>query len=160
LFRLWATQTPPGRIEVVPFDQIMPGVADGTYEAGLVIHEARFTYPRYDLAALADLGEWWEADTGLPIPLGAILARRGLDAARLTAVIRESVERAWADPAASHDYVASHADEMDPAVQQQHIALYVNDFTRDLGPAGYAAIETLLTRAAAAGLTPPCPPLR
>ena len=76
LFRLWSAERPPARIEVVPFHQIMPGVADGTYDAGLVIHEARFTYPRYGLTALADLGEWWEEDTGLPIPLGAILARR------------------------------------------------------------------------------------
>ncbi|MEN3357551.1 MAG: 1,4-dihydroxy-6-naphthoate synthase [Mycobacteriales bacterium] len=164
LFRLWAADPAgagsPGRIEVVPFSQIMPGVRDGRYDAGLVIHEARFTYPGYGLRSLADLGEWWEGGTGLPIPLGAILARRGLDAARLTAAIRGSVEYAWADPAASREYVASHADEMDPAVQQQHIDLYVNEFTRDLGTEGYAAIEALLTRAAAAGLTPPCPPLR
>jgi 1,4-dihydroxy-6-naphthoate synthase len=164
LFRLWAAAPAgagvPGRIEVVPFSQIMPGVRDGRYDAGLVIHEARFTYPGYGLTSLADLGEWWEGGTGLPIPLGAILARRTLDAARLTAVIRASVEHAWADPAASREYVARHADEMDPAVQRQHIDLYVNDFTRDLGADGYAAIEGLLTRAAAAGLTPPCPPLR
>ncbi len=164
LFRLWAADPAgagvPGRIEVVPFSQIMPGVRDGRYDAGLVIHEARFTYPAYGLTSLADLGEWWEGSTGLPIPLGAILARRTLDAARLTAVIRASVEHAWADPAASREYVASHAQEMDPAVQRQHIDLYVNDFTRDLGADGYAAIEGLLGRAAAAGLTPPCPPLR
>jgi 5,8-dihydroxy-2-naphthoate synthase len=164
LFRLWAGSPAgagtPGRIEVVPFGQIMPGVRDGRYDAGLVIHEARFTYPGYGLACLADLGEWWEGDTGLPIPLGAILARHGLDRARLTAVIRASVERAWADPAASRDYVASHAQEMEPAVQQQHIALYVNEFTRDLGAEGYAAVRGLLDRSADAGLTPPCPPLR
>ncbi|MEU7864933.1 MqnA/MqnD/SBP family protein, partial [Nonomuraea sp. NPDC049141] len=77
LFRLWAAERPPARIEVVPFHEIMPGVAAGRYDAGLVIHEARFTYPRHGLTALVDLGEWWEADTGLPIPLGAILARRG-----------------------------------------------------------------------------------
>jgi 1,4-dihydroxy-6-naphthoate synthase len=164
LFRLWAGSPAgagaPARIEVVPFGQIMPGVRDGRYDAGLVIHEARFTYPGYGLTSLADLGAWWEGDTGLPIPLGAILARRRLDAARLTAVIRASVEHAWAHPAASQRYVASHAQELAPAVQQQHIDLYVNEFTRDLGPAGYAAIEALLTRAAAAGLTPACPPLR
>jgi 1,4-dihydroxy-6-naphthoate synthase len=164
LFRLW-TEAPagagrPARIEVVPFHQIMPGVRDGRYDAGLVIHEARFTYPGYGLSSLADLGDWWEGETGLPIPLGAILARRDLDAARLTAVIRASVEHAWADPPASRTYVAAHAQEMDPAVQQQHIDLYVNEFTRDLGADGYAAAEHLLTRAAAANITPPCPPLR
>ena len=71
-------------------------------------------------------------------------------------MVRASVEHAWADPAASRDYVAEHADEMSPDVQQQHIALYVNEFTRDLGDEGYAAVEALLDRAARrAGLTPP-----
>ena len=95
LFRLWAAQSPeraPGEIVVVPFEKIMPGVADGTYDAGLVIHEARFTYPRYGLAQLVDLGEWWESDTGLPIPLGAILAHRErVDAAAATEWVRASV---------------------------------------------------------------------
>jgi 1,4-dihydroxy-6-naphthoate synthase len=164
LFRLWAASPAglgrPGRIEVVPFGEIMPGVRDGRYGAGLVIHEARFTYPAYGLSCLADLGVWWEGETGLPIPLGAIIARRRLDATRLAAVVRESVERAWADPDASRGYVAEHAQEMDPRVQRQHIELYVNGYTRDLGEEGYAAAATLLGWAAAAGLTPPCPPLR
>src|ERR1700755_562271 len=100
LFRLWAQGQQPKSIEVVPFHQIMPGVADGTFDAGLVIHEARFTYPRYGLTAMVDLGEWWEADTGLPIPLGAILAKRGVvDAAAATEWVRRSVSMAWADPA-------------------------------------------------------------
>jgi 1,4-dihydroxy-6-naphthoate synthase len=160
LFRLWSAGTPPGRVDVVPFDRIMPGVAAGRYDAGLVIHEARFTYPSYGLSCLADLGEWWEAETGLPIPLGAILARRGLDAGRLGAAARASVEYAWRHPEASAGYVAEHAQEMSPEVQRQHIALYVNEFTRDLGDEGYAAAEALLGRAAAAGLAPGCPPLR
>jgi 5,8-dihydroxy-2-naphthoate synthase len=160
LFRLWAAGNPPGEVVVVPFDKIMPGVAGGEYDAGLVIHEARFTYPSYGLECAADLGEWWEGDTGLPIPLGAILARRGLDAALLGRTARESVEYAWAHPEASAAYVAEHAQEMSPDVQRQHIDLYVNDFTRELGDEGYAAAEALLSRASAAGLTPPCPPLR
>ncbi|MBV9823289.1 MAG: 1,4-dihydroxy-6-naphthoate synthase [Actinobacteria bacterium] len=166
LMRLWAAGQSPASIEVVPFAQIMPGVRDGRFDAGLVIHEARFTYPRYGLAALADLGEWWEASTGHPIPLGAILARRDLEAKReldpdaLTRVVRASVDYAFAHPQASAAYVAEHADELDPEVQRQHIALYVNDFTRDLGEAGYAAIEELLGRAAAAGLVPPTGPVR
>jgi 1,4-dihydroxy-6-naphthoate synthase len=160
LFRLWSAQNPPGRIEVVPFDQIMPGVADGTYDAGLVIHEARFTYPRYGLEALADLGEWWEGDTGLPIPLGAILAKRGVvDPAEATEWIRTSVSMAWADPDASRDFVLANAQEMEPEVVQQHIKLYVNEFTLDLGAEGFAAADALLGRAAAAGLTPPVKPL-
>jgi len=160
LLRLWAAGQRPARIDVVPFAKIMPAVRDGEYDAGLVIHEARFTYPGYGLTALADLGAWWEADTGLPIPLGAILARRGLDAAALARVLRASVEYAWAHPTASAAYVAEHADEMSPDVQQQHIDLYVNEFTRDLGDKGYAAATALLDRAHAAGLTPASPPLR
>jgi 1,4-dihydroxy-6-naphthoate synthase len=82
------------------------------------------------------------------------MARRGLDTAALAAAARASVEHAWANPSASAAYVAEHADEMSPDVQQRHIALYVNEFTRDLGEEGYAAVDGLLTRAAAAGLTP------
>jgi 1,4-dihydroxy-6-naphthoate synthase len=160
LFRLWATGQRPSRIDVVPFASIMPAVRDGRYDAGLVIHEARFTYPSYGLTALADLGEWWERDTGLPIPLGAIIARRDLDAEQLTRVIRASVEYAWAHPDASADYIAEHADEMSPDVQRQHIELYVNEFTRDLDDEGYAAVEALLARAHAAGLVPTNPKLR
>jgi len=160
LFRLWASGQRPQRIDVVPFASIMPAVRDGLYDAGLVIHEARFTYPSYGLTALVDLGAWWESDTGLPIPLGAILAARDLDAAALTRVVRASVEHAWAHPSASAAYVAEHADEMSPEVQRQHIELYVNEFTRDLGDEGYAAASALLDRAFAAGLTPSSPRLR
>jgi 1,4-dihydroxy-6-naphthoate synthase len=155
LFRLWAAGQRPRSIDVVPFHQIMPGVAAGTYDAGLVIHEARFTYPRYGLHALIDLGEWWEADTGLPIPLGAILARRGtVDPVAAADWIRTSVRQAWADPDRSRKYVLAHAQEMEPDVVQRHIALYVNEFTEDLGDEGRTAVDTLLGRAAAAGLTP------
>jgi 1,4-dihydroxy-6-naphthoate synthase len=160
LFRLWAAGQRPARIDVVPFTSIMPAVRAGQYDAGLVIHEARFTYPDYGLTALVDLGAWWEGDTGLPIPLGAILARRDRDAAALTSVVRASVDYAWAHPAASAAYIAEHADEMSPEVQQQHIALYVNQFTRELGDEGYSAVSALLDRAHAAGLTPSSPALR
>ncbi|MDG4795783.1 1,4-dihydroxy-6-naphthoate synthase [Micromonospora sp. WMMD1082] len=155
LFRLWAAGRTPRRIEVVPFHEIMPGVAAGRYDAGLVIHEARFTYPRHGLTAVVDLGEWWESDTGLPIPLGAILARRGVvDPQEAAGWIRDSVRRAWADPAASRAYVLAHAQEMEPDVVDRHIALYVNEFTADLGGAGLAAVEALLGRATDAGLVP------
>lgn len=155
LFRLWSAERPPARIEVVPFHEIMPGVAAGKYDAGLVIHEARFTYPRHGLTALVDLGEWWEGDTGLPIPLGAILARKGsVDPVEAAGWIRESVRQAWANPEASREYVLSHAQEMEPDVVDRHIGLYVNDFTANLGDAGFAAVEALLGRAADAGLVP------
>ena len=158
LFRLWAQDQGVASIEVLPFDKIMPAVAAGTVDAGLIIHESRFTYPTYGLTALVDLGDWWESETGLPIPLGAILARRSLgeeQIARLGATIRASVEYAWAQPEASRSYVLEHSQEMAPEVVDQHIALYVNSFSADLGDEGYAAISGLLERAEAAGLTPP-----
>ncbi len=155
LLRLWSAAEPPASVTMLPFAQIMPAVADGRFDAGLVIHEARFTYPRYGLRALVDLGEWWEADTGLPIPLGAVLARRAtVDAVTAAEWIRASVRTAWADPTASESYVVNHAQEMEPEVLAQHIRLYVNEFTVDLGFEGYAAVDALLSRAAAAGLVP------
>ncbi|MEU6678061.1 1,4-dihydroxy-6-naphthoate synthase [Streptomyces sp. NPDC046925] len=165
LFRLWAADTLTGggvgEIVVLPFDQIMPAVRDGKVDAGLVIHEARFTYQNYGLHCLADMGEHWERTTGLPIPLGAIIAKRSLGEerlGRLADAVRTSVRMAWDDPEASRPYVQEHAQEMDPAVADQHIGLYVNEFTADLGENGYAAIRGLLTRAAAEGLVPPLAP--
>ncbi|GAA2468700.1 1,4-dihydroxy-6-naphthoate synthase [Streptomyces lavendulocolor] len=164
LFRLWAADAVPGgvgEVVVMPFHEIMPAVRDGRVDAGLVIHEARFTYQRYGLHRLADMGEHWEATTGLPIPLGAIIAKRSLGAdtlALLAASARASVRMAWDDPEASRPYVRAHAQEMDRAVADQHIGLYVNEFTADLGEAGYAAVRGLLTRAAAEGLVPALKP--
>lgn len=162
LFRLWAAQNVPGgvgEIVVMPFDQIMPAVRDGKIDAGLVIHEARFTYPEYGLTLMADLGSWWEQDTGLPIPLGAIIAKRTLDLKAITEWTQASVEYAWAHPDASRGYVLEHAQEMDPKVADAHINLYVNSFTANLGEDGYAAIISLLTRAADEGLVPRVDPL-
>jgi len=159
LMRLWAASgEPPAEIRVVPFHRIMPGVAAGEYDAGLVIHEARFTYPRYGLHALVDLGAWWESGTGLPIPLGAILARRAsVDAAQAAEWVRDSVRRAWADPTASREYVLAHAQEMEVDVVNQHIGLYVNNFTEDLGTEGQRAVEVRLNQAMSAGLVPSRP---
>ncbi|NJP99967.1 1,4-dihydroxy-6-naphthoate synthase [Streptomyces zingiberis] len=164
LFRLWAAAEVAGgvgEITVLPFHEIMPAVRDGVVDAGLVIHEARFTYRDYGLHRVADMGEHWENTTGLPIPLGAIVARRSLGEARLrelASAVRASVRRAWEDPEASRPYVLEHAQEMDPAVADQHIGLYVNEFTADLGAEGYAAVRGLLDRAAAEGLVPPLGP--
>ena len=152
LLRLWRKGFD---VTVMPFEQIMPAVRDGDVDAGLVIHESRFTYPSYGLVSLQDLGTWWEQDTGLPIPLGAVVARRTLDTGSLATTVRASVEHAWAAPDASAGFVAAHSQEMDPGVCQQHIDLYVNEFTRELGASGYAAVEALLERAAAEGLVPP-----
>ncbi|MFH0243840.1 1,4-dihydroxy-6-naphthoate synthase [Streptomyces sp. HK10] len=164
LFRLWAAERVPGgvgRIVVLPFHEIMPAVRDGRVDAGLVIHEARFTYRDYGLHRLADMGEYWEDTTGLPIPLGAVIARRSLGAPALRALAeaaRASVRMAWDDPRASRPYVLEHAQEMDPSVADRHIGLYVNEFTADLGESGYAAVRGLLTRAAAEELVPPLGP--
>lgn len=155
LFRLWSAANPPARIEVVPFHEIMPGVAAGRYDAGLVIHEARFTYQRYGLTSAQDLGEWWESETGAPIPLGAILANKAtVDPGRAAGWVRASVRHAWAHPDDSRDYVLKYAQEMEPEVVNAHIGLYVNEFTEDLGDEGHRAIRTLLDRSAAEGLTP------
>lgn len=132
------------------YSDIMPAVARGDVDAGLIIHESRFTYPGHGLVKVVDLGEWWEETTGAPIPLGGIVARSALGAAtirRIEAAIRASVELAFANPEASAAYVAQHAQEMDPAVRRQHIDLYVNDFSIDLRPEGERAIEELLRRA-------------
>lgn len=157
LFRLWAAQKIPGgagKIIVMPFNEIMPAVRDGKVDAGLVIHEARFTYEAYGLTMLTDLGDWWEEDTGLPIPLGAIIAKKSLDLKAVESWIRQSVQYAWNNPEASKDYVMEHAQEMSRDVAKAHIDLYVNEFSEDLGKDGYAAVTSLLNRAADEGLVP------
>jgi 1,4-dihydroxy-6-naphthoate synthase len=155
LMRLWRSDL--GEVVVLPYDAIMPAVVAGEVDAGLVIHESRFTYPDHGLHAAADLGEWWERTTGLPIPLGAILGRRSLGEdllGQVSATLRSSVEHAWAHPDDSAAWVAQHSQELAPEVVQAHIDLYVTEFTRDLGEAGLAAVRALLSRAADAGLVP------
>lgn len=145
LLRLWRDDL--GEVVVLPFDRIMAAVRSGEVDAGLVIHEARFTYRDQGLHCVADLGDWWEARTGLPVPLGAIVARRSLGAERVAgieAAIRTSVELAWADPGASRRWVLDHSQELAPEVVDAHIELYVNEFTRDLGDEGLAAVDALL----------------
>ncbi|AOZ94404.1 1,4-dihydroxy-6-naphthoate synthase [Paenibacillus crassostreae] len=157
LFRLWASQNIPGNIGeiiVMPFDQIMPAVRDGLIDAGLVIHEARFTYPEYGLQLMTDLGNWWEEDTHLPIPLGAIIARKSLDLNQISQWIRQSVTYAWDHPNESQDYVLEHSQELSPDVAQAHIDLYVNEFSANLGEDGYGAIKALLNRAFEEGIIP------
>jgi 1,4-dihydroxy-6-naphthoate synthase len=155
LLRLFSPDAAPG-VEMV-YSEIMPAVARGEVDAGLIIHESRFTYPQHGLVKVVDLGEWWEGVTGLPIPLGGILARRSLGGEAIRAVddaVRRSVEHAFAHPDAWRDYVRAHAQEMDEAVQRQHIDLYVNRFTADVGDEGDRAIHELFARARAAGIIP------
>ena len=142
----------PPHVQRVPmrFDRIMPAIEAGEVDAGLIIHESRFTYPDHGLVEVADLGQVWEADTGLPLPLGVICADRSLSPDRVEAIeagLRASVRAAFADPSRSRAYVRAHAQEMTDAVCEQHIGLYVGDFSIDLGDEGRAAIESLLRRA-------------
>lgn len=157
LFRLWIARHVPsgiGNMIVMPFHEIMPAVRDGRVDAGLVIHEARFTYQNYGLQLLADLGDWWEEDTRLPIPLGAIIVKRHLDIDAIAKWIRASVDYAWKHPEESEQYVLHHAQEMDKQVAKQHIDLYVNEFSKNLGELGYQAVYALLGRAMEIGAVP------
>lgn len=131
------------------FDLIVDAVARGEVDAGLIIHESRFTYAEHGLVSVADLGELWEESTSLPVPLATICARTDLEEserAEAEAAIRRSVEHAFAHPDASAAYVAEHAQEMSPEVCRSHIELYVNEFSTDVGDAGLAAIEALTTK--------------
>ena len=141
---------PEATTTAMRYDRIMPAVAAGEVEAGLIIHESRFTYRRHGLHCYADLGAWWEATTGELIPLGAIAVRRDLPASLHTEVARAvhaSVAAGLADPAASAAFVAEHAQEMDPEVRAQHVALYVNERTLDVGPTGRRAALALFAAA-------------
>jgi 1,4-dihydroxy-6-naphthoate synthase len=129
------------------FHEVMPAIERGEVDAGVIIHENRFTYQQQGLHKVQDLGEYWEARTGLPIPLGAIVAHRRLGdevIALVERLVRESVEYAFLHPQASKDFVALHAQEMDAEVCQSHIDLYVNDFSRNLGEEGEQAVKILL----------------
>lgn len=155
LLRLFAPDAEPGTERV--YSDIMPAVARGEVDAGLIIHESRFTYPQHGLVKVVDLGEWWEGTTGLPIPLGGIMARRDLGEDAIRAIddaIRRSVQHAFAYPEASRPYVRAHAQEMDDAVTQQHIDLYVNEHSVDVADEGERAIRELFARAAAVGIVP------
>jgi 1,4-dihydroxy-6-naphthoate synthase len=137
------------------FDRIVPAVANAEADAGLIIHESRFTYRDSGLIAIADLGEWWENMTLLPIPLGAILVRNDIDdetARTLNDAIRRSLAFARANEAAVMPYVREHAAEMSDEVMRAHIDLYVNEFTDDLGKIGREAVSALFARAHDAGV--------
>ena len=155
LVRLFAPQLQ--HLIAMPFHRIMEAVQQGEVDAGVIIHESRFTYSEYGLHKVVDLGQWWESTTGHPIPLGGIAARRDLGpelVARIDDSLRASVSYAHEHPAEVREYVARHAQEMDPEVMASHIALYVNDHTLDYGRDGEAAIVDLMTRASRAGIVP------
>ncbi len=150
----------PPRFKQMLFSEIMHAVAHGEADFGLVIHEGRFTFPEYGLDALLDLGQWWEKETGGPIPLGGIAIRRdlGSEVARMVdQAIYTPLMMARANPAEAMKYVLEYAQEMDPSVAEQHIQLYVNSFTFSIGSEGEEAVTTLFARAEEAGLLPGSP---
>jgi len=145
LLRLAAPEL--GEVVEMRYDRILRAVSGGEVDAGLIIHESRFTYADHGLVKVIDLGDWWERETGLPVPLAGICARADLDEATRTAAeraIRESVQYAFDHPEASRDYVRAHAQEMSPAVCAAHIRLYVNEHSLDVGDDGMVAIERLV----------------
>lgn len=157
LLRLFAPTLRDENVAVLPFHEILAAVRDGEVDAGVIIHESRFTYPRYGLAKVVDLGEWWERETAHAIPLGGIAMRRDLGdelIRRTERALAASVDYAHAHPDVVWPAVRRHAQEMEDDVMRQHIALYVNDFTRDYGAEGQAAIRHLLQTAEELGLVP------
>ena len=143
---------------VMPFHQVMQSVQQGRTEAGLVIHESRFTYRKFGLQKILDLGEWWEQSTGYPIPLGGIIMRRHLHrelSYLIEEKIRESIRYAQMHPEEPRAYIRRYAQEMDESVARQHIDLYVNEYSLDIGTAGEQAIRFLLAEAEKKGLIPP-----
>jgi 1,4-dihydroxy-6-naphthoate synthase len=136
-----------GQVVEMRYDHILRATAEGEVDAGLIIHESRFTYADHGLVKVIDLGAWWEQDTGLPVPLAGICARDDMDEATRTAAeaaIRASVQHAFDHPDESRTYVQAHAQEMSPEVCAQHIALYVNAHSLDIGDEGLRAVTRLM----------------
>ena len=139
------------------FSDIEDALLDGTFDAGLIIHENRFTYEDKGLKKIIDLGEFWESETGAAIPLGGIVISRRLPEdvrQRVNRVMRRSVEYAFANRTASLPFVRANAQAMSDDVMYKHIDLYVNDYSVDLGPEGRRAVEVLFDRARSSGVIP------
>lgn len=146
------------KVKVLRFDAIVAAVAAGEVDAGLIIHESRFTYRDEGLVEVADLGAWWERETGMPIPLGAILARNDIpddDALQLDDAVRRSLAFARENEAEIMPYVREHAFEMNENVMRAHIATYVNAYSDDVGTDGIAAVRELFARGRQRGLIAP-----
>ncbi len=142
-------------VKAMPFHEIMEAVKKGEVEAGLIIHEGRFTYPSYGMKKIIDLGEWWEEETGLPIPLGCIIAKRslGIDViSKVERLIRESVQYAMSQREEPMKYIKEHSQELDNSVIGEHINLYVNDYSIDIGDDGIRAVRKLLDMAEERGI--------
>ncbi len=150
----------PYPVELVKmrFDRIIEAVAAGQVAAGVIIHESRFTYRQSGLVCLQDLGQWWEDSFDVPIPLGCIAARKTLGGELIKEVdrrIRQSLQWAWSNPAGCRPYIRQFAQETADTVVDQHISLYVNDFSLDLGDEGRRAVEIFFEQGRRRGLLPP-----
>jgi 1,4-dihydroxy-6-naphthoate synthase len=142
------------------FSSIEEALLKDEMDAGLIIHETRFTYFKRGLHKIADMGEYWEKLTGLPIPLGTIVVNRRLPeetALKVNRIIRRSLEFAYHDSIASYDFVVANAREMDSTVMNNHIKLFVNKFTLNLGKDGKKAISELFRIAREKGIVPELP---
>ena len=146
----------PGiEVEVVPFDQIIPQVLEGKYEAGLIIHEGQLTYGKSGLQRVVDLGKWWQKVTGLPLPLGGNAIRRSLGAETIASVsqaLRDSIQYAIDHREEALAYAMQFARDVDPQLADKFVGMYVNDRTLDYGADGRAAVAELLRRGHEAGL--------
>lgn len=141
----------------MPFNKIIDAVANEEVDAGLIIHEGRFTYPSHGLKQIFDLGEWWEKETGLPIPLGCIIAKRSLGEGlnkKIDKIIKSSIEYALSNPREPMDYIKRYSQELSEDVINQHINLYVNDYSLDIGEEGEKAVIKLLSMAEDTGIIP------
>lgn len=144
-------------VMVIPFDQILPAVAAGTVEAGLLIHEGQLYYGDRGLHKVVDLGQWWYDQTGLPLPLGGNVVRKDLGeplVRKIAALLKESIRYALDHRQEALDYALKYARDLDPQLADRFVGMYVNDWTVDYGPRGREAVRLLLGRAAEAGLVP------
>ncbi len=142
-------------VVVMPFDQILPAVAEGRVNAGLLIHEGQLYYGEKGLHKVVNLGEWWHAETGLPLPLGGNVVRKDLGEARVSQIarlIKESIQYALDHRGEALEYALRYARDLEPALADRFVGMYVNEWTIDYGPKGREAVRTLLARAADAGL--------
>jgi len=144
------------KVEMV-FSEIEDALLEGKIDAGLIIHENRFTYQNKGLKKIIDLGDYWEKQTGCAIPLGGIVANRNLPAdvlQKINRILRKSVEFAFANPKSGLEFIRSHAQEMSEEVMYKHIKLYVNKYSIDLGEEGRKAIQLLFDTAKAKNIIP------
>ena len=143
------------------FSDIEDALINEEVDLGLIIHETRFTYQKRGLKKVADMGEYWQNLTGLPIPLGTVAINRSVPgeiAGMVNRILRRSLEYAYSDSAASGDFITANAAEIDPDVTRSHIRLYVNEFTMNLGEQGRMAVEKLLNTASSRKVVPEIPP--